>query len=263
VSNSLLQFHQKELEELKSSLKRNEKEKELHDDKAKNVARETSEVIQSIKNVYFRCQSTMRNKSQLIVNTTAGGGGGGGGGGSGGGNNASLLPSSVSGGGGVGTTGGGAGGAGATSHGHATAGASSSSSTGSGSSIAHLSELLSLYLDIVHSRVSDLIEISNEYKVAMHVNNSGNSSTSGLGSLYSINGAPSQLFTAPSGMASMNLDAGFATGVSRGNSQFEKPGDRERDRNAMSRSAPSGQMKAAAGTGEGTGIAGGGKSRRR
>jgi hypothetical protein len=238
VSNSLLQFHQKELEELKTSLKKNEKEKELHDDKAKNVARETSQVIQSIKNVYFRCQSTMRNKSQLIVNANAGGGGGGGGGGS---NNPTLLPSSVT--AAVGTT---SGGGGTTSGG----GTGTTSSSGN-SSIAHLSELLSLYLDIIHSRVSDLIEISNEYKV-FHAN-------SNSGSLYSIN-APSQLFTAPSGTASMNLDAvgfpsggggGVGTGVSGANSQFD------RDRNVMSKSAPSGQLKG------GGGVTGGKKSQRR
>jgi uncharacterized membrane protein len=208
VSNSQLQFHQKELEELKTSQKMNEKEKELRDDKAKNVARETSEVIQSIKNVYFRCQSTMRNKSQLIANTNS--------------TNPTLLPSGGGGGSGGNGSGGGTGN-----------GTSSSSSTGP-STISNLSELLSLYLDLVHSRVSDLIEISNEYKV---------NPTSG--SVYSLT-LPSQ-FT-PGGALSTNLDTGgggLGTGgagggggfMSGGNSQFET------DRGAMSRSAPSSDVK--------------------
>jgi hypothetical protein len=201
VSNSQLQFHQKELEELKTSQKMNEKEKELRDDKAKNVARETSEVIQSIKNVYFRCQSTMRNKSQLIANSNSA-------------NPTNLLPSS---------------GNGSTSNG---------TSTGP-SPTSNLSDLLSLYLDIVHSRVSDLIEISNEYKM------NSNSTSGGGGSIYSIT-VPSQLTTlgGGGGALSTNLDTGGGLGtgggfMSVGNSQFET----ERERNGLSKSAPSSEMR--------------------
>ena len=65
VSNSVLQSHQKELEEMRARVKREEKEKDSHDDRSKSVARETSQVVQSIKNVYARCQATMRNKPQV------------------------------------------------------------------------------------------------------------------------------------------------------------------------------------------------------
>mmetsp|Transcript_16541 Transcript_16541/g.24879 ORF Transcript_16541/g.24879 Transcript_16541/m.24879 type:complete len:387 (+) Transcript_16541:124-1284(+) len=67
VSNSLFQRNQKELEETRARTKKEEKEKELHEDQAKNIARETSQVVQSIKNVFARCQATVRNRNQVAV----------------------------------------------------------------------------------------------------------------------------------------------------------------------------------------------------
>lgn len=100
VGNSEFQMNQKTLEETRSQTKREEKEKELHEDKSKNIARETSQVVQSIKNVFTRCQATVRNRSVV-----------------------------------------------AAAHRDAT-----------------LSELLTFNLDIIHARVSDLLEITAEYK---------------------------------------------------------------------------------------------------
>lgn len=67
VNNSLFQQHQKNLEEKRSNTKSEEEEKNLDEDAAKNVARETSQVVQSIRNVFGRCQATVRNKSQYQV----------------------------------------------------------------------------------------------------------------------------------------------------------------------------------------------------
>lgn len=100
VNNSLFQQHQKALEEKRAHTKSEEEEKNLNEDVAKNVARETSQVVQSIKNVFNRCQATVRNKSQFQF---------------------AAKDSNVS-------------------------------------------ELLTFQLDIIHARVSDLIEISSEYK---------------------------------------------------------------------------------------------------
>jgi hypothetical protein len=100
VGNSEFQMNQKSLEETRSQTKKEEKEKELHEDKSKNIARETSQVVQSIKNVFTRCQATVRNRSVV-----------------------------------------------AAAHRDAT-----------------LSEVLTFNLDIIHARVSDLLEISAEYK---------------------------------------------------------------------------------------------------
>lgn len=114
VSNSVLQSHQKELEEMRARVKREEKEKDSHDDRSKNVARETSQVVQSIKNVYARCQATMRNKPQV------------------------QPPNKES----------------------------------------NMYDLLTSNLDVIHARIMDLIEISNEYKSGADTSNG--SSTSDL-----------------------------------------------------------------------------------
>jgi valyl-tRNA synthetase len=66
VSNSLFQQYQKKLEETILRTKDEEKDKDLHHDKTKNMTRETSQIIQSIKNMYIRCQTTTQNKNQLI-----------------------------------------------------------------------------------------------------------------------------------------------------------------------------------------------------
>ena len=100
VGNSEFQMNQKQLEETRAQTKREEKEKELHEDKSKNIARETSQVVQSIKNVFTRCQATVRNRSQVAAANRD----------------------------------------------------------------ATLADLLSFNLDIIHARVSDLLEITSEYK---------------------------------------------------------------------------------------------------
>lgn len=100
VSNSQFQQHQKQLEEKRAHTKSEEEEKNMNEDVAKNVARETSQVVQSIRNVFGRCQATVRNKSQYQV----------------------------------------------------------------AAKDASAAALLAFNLDIIHARVSDLIEISAEYK---------------------------------------------------------------------------------------------------
>lgn len=100
VGNSEFQMNQKLLEETKSQTKREEKEKEQHEDRSKNIARETSQVVQSIKNVFTRCQATVRNRTQVAAANRD----------------------------------------------------------------ASMSELLAFNLDVIHARISDLLEITSEYK---------------------------------------------------------------------------------------------------
>ena len=200
VSNSLFQSNQKELEELKTTLKRDEKEKELYEDKAKNIARETSQIIQSIKNIYFRCNITVKNKTSTNnnINPSATGN-----------NNNTILNSNT------------------------TTNNNTNQISTNNQSNSNMNEILSVYLDIIHSRISDLIEISNEYKY--HTNNSTSNSVGPM------NTGPSMI----SGPYSIDPNSGAVT--PGGNSHFgggasghEANG---KDRNIMSKSAPSSQLK--------------------
>lgn len=217
VSNSLFQSNQKELEELKSTLKRDEKEKELYEDKAKNIARETSQIIQSIKNIYFRCNVTVKNKTNannninlninMNNNTTT--------------NNTNGILNSN------------------TANNNNTNQISNSNQSNN-----NINELLSVYLDIIHSRISDLIEISNEYKY--HANNSTSNSVgptnagpSLISGPYSID--PTSGAVTPGGNSHFGGFAGGgisgASGLA-GNSEVLR-----KERNLMSKSAPSSQLK--------------------
>lgn len=202
VSNSLLQSNQKELEELKTTLKRDEKEKELYEDKAKNIARETSQVIQSIKNVYYRCQSTMRNKSNtnnLIINPTNQRD-----------NTNAIQNTSMP----NGPT--------------ATSSATTQHGGSNGINFNNLNEMLSSSLDLIHSRVSDLIEITNEYKQQQSQQHSTSGPIQGgLGGALSM----------------MSEGGGLTPG---GNSHFGGLNGSSgvgMERNLVSKSAPSGQFK--------------------
>jgi len=68
VSNSLFQNNQKELEERHTLVKREEEEKNIQEEAKKSVVRETSQVVQAIKNIFSRCQATMRIKPQIVNN---------------------------------------------------------------------------------------------------------------------------------------------------------------------------------------------------
>jgi seryl-tRNA synthetase len=63
VGTSVLQRLQGELEKMKSQVKLQEDENTQKVNKKKDVSREFTQIIQSIKNLYGRCQSTMRVKS--------------------------------------------------------------------------------------------------------------------------------------------------------------------------------------------------------
>ncbi len=60
VNNSALQSYQKDLESVKGITKVEKEEQDRHNDRSKSVARESTQVIESIKNIFVRCQSTMR-----------------------------------------------------------------------------------------------------------------------------------------------------------------------------------------------------------
>ena len=72
VSNSQFQHSQKRLEEKRSEVKIEEEEKNLKEEEKKNIVRETSQVVQAIKNIFARCQATMRIKPQLVANRESG-----------------------------------------------------------------------------------------------------------------------------------------------------------------------------------------------
>eukprot|EP01041_Mallomonas_annulata_P010582 gene10582-22081_t len=68
VSNSLMQHKQKVLEERRQLVKNEEEEKNLQEDSKKSIVRESGQVVQAIKNIFARCQATMRIKPQIVAN---------------------------------------------------------------------------------------------------------------------------------------------------------------------------------------------------
>lgn len=60
VSNSKFQQLQKQLEAVKSSGKHEEEEKNTQEDRKKNIVRESSQVITSIRNIFARCLSSLK-----------------------------------------------------------------------------------------------------------------------------------------------------------------------------------------------------------
>ena len=100
VSNSFLHSNQKDLEGYRSNVKLEEEETDQVEEKKKDISREFSQVTQAIRNIFSRCQSSMRNKAVFV-------------------------------------------------------GSKESSSQ---------VDMLNFNLDLIHARIVDLIEISNEYK---------------------------------------------------------------------------------------------------
>jgi chromosome segregation ATPase len=70
VNNSFLQSQQKKLEHALTAGKHAEEEKNRIEDMVKNVSKEVSQVAQSIKNIYNRCQSTMRTPGKESSNNS-------------------------------------------------------------------------------------------------------------------------------------------------------------------------------------------------
>lgn len=60
VANSQFQQFQKELESVKSFGKQEEEEKNGQEDRKKNIVRESSQVITSIRNIFARCLSSLK-----------------------------------------------------------------------------------------------------------------------------------------------------------------------------------------------------------
>jgi hypothetical protein len=71
VNNSTMQRYQKKFEHKLALSKKEEEEKNRFEDKAKNVSRECSQVIQSVKNIYARCITTARNPGKISNNNNA------------------------------------------------------------------------------------------------------------------------------------------------------------------------------------------------
>lgn len=62
VSTSIVQEHQDELERIQLSVKSQEEDKLMVEDKKKDISRELSQVTQALRNLYGRCFNTMRIK---------------------------------------------------------------------------------------------------------------------------------------------------------------------------------------------------------
>jgi hypothetical protein len=60
VANSQFQQNQKELESVKSFGKQEEEEKNSQEDRKKNIVRESSQVITSVRNIFARCLSSLK-----------------------------------------------------------------------------------------------------------------------------------------------------------------------------------------------------------
>jgi chromosome segregation ATPase len=70
VGNSVLHVHQKELEQIRNKVKAAEEDKDELEDKKKDVSRESSQVIQAIRNIFSRCQASLRNKNTSIYTSS-------------------------------------------------------------------------------------------------------------------------------------------------------------------------------------------------
>lgn len=66
VNNSLFQENQKDLEIKRSKVKIEEEEKARVEDKKKDLSREFSQVTLAIKNIFLRCQTSMKNKVVFV-----------------------------------------------------------------------------------------------------------------------------------------------------------------------------------------------------
>jgi hypothetical protein len=111
IGNSIIHRYQTKLEEIRVLVRSIESEKHHLEEKKKDISRDYSQAAQSIKNLYIRCQSSVRTKA-------------------------------------------------------ATASTSSSSSAVSHTAgLPHTEKGIDHQLDAVSHRLSDLIEISSEYRI--------------------------------------------------------------------------------------------------
>ena len=65
VGNSVIHQYQTKLEETRESVRTVETEKYHLEDKKKDVSRDYSQVAQAVKNLFTRCQATIRTKSMM------------------------------------------------------------------------------------------------------------------------------------------------------------------------------------------------------
>lgn len=70
VGNSVIHQYQTKLEETREFAQMVEAEKYEQEDKMKDVSRDYSQVAQAIKNLYTRCQATIRTKAMLVSSTS-------------------------------------------------------------------------------------------------------------------------------------------------------------------------------------------------
>ena len=71
VGNSAINQYQKKLEDHRDFVKKEEEITLYHEDKKKGVSRQWSEVSQGIRNLFIRCQATMKVKSLSFTNISS------------------------------------------------------------------------------------------------------------------------------------------------------------------------------------------------
>mmetsp|Transcript_25148 Transcript_25148/g.84461 ORF Transcript_25148/g.84461 Transcript_25148/m.84461 type:complete len:131 (+) Transcript_25148:212-604(+) len=62
VQNSSIQSRQKQLESLRATVKAHDDSKVTHEERVKDVTRETAQIILAVRNLYGRCLGTMRTR---------------------------------------------------------------------------------------------------------------------------------------------------------------------------------------------------------
>lgn len=68
VSNSFLHSNRRDLEDIRSKVKLEEEVTDQVQDKKKHVSREFSQVTQAIRNLFSRCQASVRNRAVFAAN---------------------------------------------------------------------------------------------------------------------------------------------------------------------------------------------------
>ena len=63
----MFQAYQKDLDKMRVNVKVAEEEKDGDINRKMSIIRELGQVVQSIKNLYTRCEATMRNKVFLLL----------------------------------------------------------------------------------------------------------------------------------------------------------------------------------------------------
>ena len=131
VNTSIIQDLQNEYEKIQQHVKEKEEENIQKENKKKDISRELSQTTQAIRNLFGRCFNTMRIKPVFTTNTGT-----------------IVTPSQQQ-------------------HNTTNNNTTNNNTTNNKENSTSMLEILDYELDIILMRISDLVEISNEYKYAV------------------------------------------------------------------------------------------------